>query len=429
MSGETREIDICLKNIGQLLTMQGSQGPRRGQEMLELGLIENAAVCLQGEKIIFAGKEEELAPFLADYQVKNQVDAQGKLVTPGLIDPHTHLVFGGSREQELRLKIQGASYLDILKQGGGILRTVLQTRSWPKEKLKEKAVKHLNRMLCLGTTTIEAKSGYGLDVESELKQLRVINEIKNEQQTDIVATFLGAHALPAEYQGRTEEFLELMSEMFSIIKLENLADYCDIFCEEGIFSVEQSRAYLTKAKNAGFKLKLHADEIHPIGGAELAAELGALTADHLVGASDQGIEELAKAGTIAVLLPGTSFYLRSKRFARARQMIQQQVPLALSTDFNPGSSPTESLQLIMTIAALYLEMLPEEIWNAVTVNAAHALGMENKVGRIESGMQADLVIWDAQSYEYIPYHYGVNHVDKVIKKGKIVVDGGRLLGE
>lgn len=421
------EIDLYIKNIGQLLTMNGSEGPRKGKDMLQLGIIENAGVLIHDGDIIDVGKEEDLNKRITNVTIKETVDAKGKLVSPGLIDPHTHLVFGGSREHELKLKIKGVPYLEILKQGGGILNTVKNTRLSSKEELKEKAKKHLSTMLSLGTTSVEAKSGYGLDEDSELKQLQVVKELKDVHPMDIKSTFLGAHAIPEDYKGRPEEFLESMENLFEMILKEDLAEYCDIFCEEGVFSVEQSRRYLAKAKEAGFQLKIHADEIHPIGGSELAAELGALTADHLVGASDEGIKMMSQSGTIAVLLPGTSFYLRSNKYARARYMIEHQVPIALSTDFNPGSSPTESLQLIMTLAALYLEMLPEEIWNAVTVNAAHAIGMEDKVGSVVEGKQADLVIWDAPNYEYVLYHYGVNHVDTVVKKGKVVVDGGEII--
>lgn len=423
-----QELDLIITNIGQLLTMQGSKEPRKGREMLELGIIEGAAICIKDGRIIDVGKNDEIMSRYSLIPIKQQLDANGKLVTPGLIDPHTHLVFGGSREDELKLKIEGVSYLEILKQGGGILSTVKKTRAWNEEQLKVKGLKHLNRMLSFGTTTVEAKSGYGLDAESELKQLRVAKELSTIHPIDIKSTFLGAHAVPEEYKGNEVKFLHEMAELFEIILSEDLAEFCDIFCEEGVFNVEQSRTYLEQARQAGFKLKLHADEIHSIGGSELAAELKAISADHLVGASDVGIKQMAAAGTIAVLLPGTSFYIRSKSYARARYMIEHQLPIALSTDFNPGSSPTESLQLIMTLAALYLEMLPEEIWNAVTVNAAHAIGVADQVGTIEVGKQADIVIWDAPNYSYIPYHYGVNHVDKVIKKGKLVVNGGIIVG-
>ena len=420
------QIDLYIKNIGQLLTMKGAKKPRKGKEMLDIGLIENAAVLINNGVIAKAGPEREIEKNLKS-EVKQVIDAKGKLVTPGLVDPHTHLVFGGSREHELKLKIKGVPYLEILKMGGGILNTVKSTREWSKERLKAKAAKHLNRMLSLGTTSVEAKSGYGLSPESELKQLQIVKELSKNHPLDIKSTFLGAHAIPEEYKNNPDDFLKLMEDLFELIKTEKLADYCDIFCEEGVFDVEQSRKYLRRAKKAGFQLKIHADEIHPIGGSELAAELKALTADHLVGASDDGIKKMAESGTIAVLLPGTSFYLKSNRYARARYMIENNLPIALSTDFNPGSSPTESLQLIMTLAALYLEMMPEEIWNAVTINAACAIGLGDKVGSIETGKQADIVIWDAPNYEYIPYHYGVNHVDTVIKKGRVIVNGGKVV--
>lgn len=284
-----------------------------------------------------------------------------------------------------------------------------------------KTLFHLDVLLSYGVTTVEAKSGYGLDEETELKQLRVAKEASKRHSMEIVSTFLGAHAIPMEDRKDPENFLKRMEAIFPVILEEGLADYCDIFCEEGVFSVDQSRDYLKKAKEAGFKLKIHADEIVSLGGAELAAELGAASADHLVGASDEGIRRMGAEGVIAVLLPGTSFYLCKEKPARARFMLENNLAIALSTDFNPGSSPTENLQFIMTLAALHLKMTPEEIWTACTVNAACAIGVENKVGQIVPGMQADVVIWNAPNYAYIPYHYGVNHVAMVLKKGEVVV--------
>ncbi|GLH65451.1 imidazolonepropionase [Parageobacillus sp. G301] len=411
--------DTLITNIGQLLTMEGN-GPAKGEQMKTLPVLENAVIGLKDEKIAFIGTNEEAEGFRA----AQVIDANGKLVTPGLVDPHTHLVFGGSREHELALKQQGVPYLEILKRGGGILSTVRATRAASEEELFAKAKFHLNRMLSYGVTTVEAKSGYGLDEETELKQLRVVQRLQQEHPMDLVSTFLGAHAIPLEYKDNPDEFLARMATLLHTIQKEELAEFVDIFCETGVFTVEQSRAFLQAAKFLGFAVKIHADEIDPLGGTELAVELGAVSGDHLVGASDVGIAQLAKSNTIAVLLPGTSFYLGKEKYARARDMIEAGVAVALATDFNPGSSPTENLQLIMSLAALKLNMTPEEIWHAVTVNAAYAINRGEEAGRIAIGRKADIVIWDAPNYAYIPYHYGVNHVHTVLKEGKAVVKKG-----
>ncbi|OIJ12952.1 imidazolonepropionase [Anaerobacillus arseniciselenatis] len=411
----TQHVDVLLKNIAQLLPMQ-SDGPRAGKEMMQLDVIEDGAIAINEGKIVFIGKTEEAARFKAE-QV---IDCHGKLVTPGLVDPHTHIVFGGSREHELALKQQGLPYLEILKRGGGILSTVEATRQASEEELFAKGSFYLDRMLSYGTTTVEAKSGYGLDRETELKQLRVAKQLNENHPIDLVSTFLGAHAIPKSHKDDPDLFLEEMSAMLDEVKEENLAEFVDIFTETGVFTVEQSRDYLAKAKEKGFGLKIHADEIDPLGGTELACELVAVSADHLVGTSNKGIEMLADKRTVAILLPGTTFYLGKDTYARAREMIEAGAIVSLATDFNPGSSPTENLQLIMSIAALRLKMSPEEIWNAVTINAAHSIGRGESAGQLVVGRSADVVIWDAPNYLYIPYHYGVNHVNTVIKAGKIV---------
>ncbi|MGM0860592.1 MAG: imidazolonepropionase [Bacillota bacterium] len=419
-----KQIDTILINIGQLLTMESS-GPRTGKSMQDLHVIEDAVVGIDNQKIVFAGKKGAEA----EYAAADIIDCGGRLVTPGLVDPHTHLVFGGSREKELNLKIQGMSYLDILAQGGGILSTVKHTREASEEGLLQKGHFHLKRMLSYGTTTAEVKSGYGLEKETEFKQLRVAKKLHESQPIDLVSTFMGAHAIPPEDKDSPDEFLDRMLELLPEIKEKELAAFADIFTETGVFTVSQSRRYLKKAAEAGFGLKIHADEIDPLGGAELAAELRAVSADHLVGASDEGIQQMAESGTIAVLLPGTTFYLGKHTYARARDMIDAGVRVSLATDFNPGSSPTENIQLIMSIAALHLKMTAEEIWHAVTVNAAYAIGKGEEAGQLKPGRTADLVIWEAPNYMYIPYHYGVNHVHQVIKDGKLVISReGAVLG-
>lgn len=418
----TQHVDLLLKNIGQLLPMN-SNGPRAGTEMQQLEVIENASLAIKDGKVIFYGKSEEAIHFTSN----QTIDCQGKLVTPGLVDPHTHIVFGGSREHELPLKQQGLPYLEILKRGGGILSTVEATRKSSEEDLFTKGKFYLDRMLSYGTTTVEAKSGYGLDRETELKQLRVAKKLHEDHQIDLVSTFLGAHAIPKSHKENPDIFLEEMLAMLDEIKQENLAEFVDIFTETGVFTVEQSQHYLAQAKEKGFGLKIHADEIDPLGGTELACELGAISADHLVGASDRGIEMLAESGTVAILLPGTTFYLGKDTYARAREMIEKGAIVSLATDFNPGSSPTENLQLIMSIAALRLKMAPEEIWNAVTINAAYSIGRGDVAGQLAIGRNADVVIWDALNYMYIPYHYGVNHVNTVIKNGKIVAERSKIV--
>jgi imidazolonepropionase len=411
------EVDILITNIGQLLPMD-KKGPVKGSDMGELTVWNDAAVGIKGEQVVWIGSSKE-AKILKASQT---IDANGKLVTPGLVEPHTHLVFGGSREEEMALKQQGVPYLDILKQGGGILSTVTATQEASQEDLLEKALFHLDRMAMHGITTVEAKSGYGLNHETELKQLRVAKEAGKQHSIDIVSTFLGAHAIPTNYKEEPEAFLDYMSELFDVIKQENLAEFIDIFTETGVFSVVQSRRYLLKAKEKGFGLKIHADEIDPLGGTELAVELGAISGDHLAVTSDEGIQKLANSNTIGVILPGTSFYLGKDDYARAREMIDAGAAIAISTDFNPGSSVTENLQLIMSIAALKLKMSPEEIWHAVTINAAHAIGRGGEAGMIAIGKKADIVLWDAPNYKYIPYHYGVNHTNTVIKSGEIIYE-------
>jgi imidazolonepropionase len=318
--------------------------------------------------------------------------------------------------------------MDILAQGGGILSTVRATRRATEEELFVKAKKSLDTMLLYGVTTVEAKSGYGLTLEDELKQLRVIHKLNQVHPVQLVSTFMGAHMVPEEYKGRSDEYVEiLIHKMLPEVKRQGLAEFCDTFCEHGVFTVEQSEQILNAAKALGFGVKIHADEIEPMGGAELAAKLACISAEHLLAASDAGLEAMQRAGVIAVCLPATSFNLRLKHHARARKMIELGLAVALSTDYNPGSSPTESIQLVMTLACLNLGMTPEEVMTAVTINAAYAIGQGDNVGSLEVGKQADLTVFDADNLAYLPYHFGINHVKTVIKKGKIVVSNGKLL--
>lgn len=390
------------------------------------GIIENGYIAVKDGKILEAAAgNPDKALIGAETQI---IDAAGKTVTPGLVDAHTHLVHGGSREKELPLKLKGVPYLEILKMGGGILSTVKNTREATRAQLKAKATKSLNEMLINGTTTVEAKSGYGLDFDAEIKCLEVAKELDAEHPVDIVSTYMGAHAVPQEYKGNTQGYIDFMFEkVMPYVAEHKLAGFLDVFCEEGVFSPEETRVIFNKAKEMGFKLKIHADEIVPLQGAELAAELQAVSADHLLAASDKGIEDMAKAGVTAVTLPGTSFYLMLGKYAQARKMIDAGVRVAIATDYNPGTSPTENLQMIMSFACFGMKLTPEEIIKAMTLNAAYALDRQQEIGSIEKGKKADLVIFDAPNVDYIVYHYGINHVDTVIKNGKIVVKNRQLI--
>nr|WP_040683889.1 imidazolonepropionase [Thermobrachium celere] len=412
---------MLLKN-GRIVTVK-SKGPKFGEEMADLSVIERGYVVVENGIILDVGSGEGL-----DYvdEGTEVIDLEGRTVLPGLVDSHTHLVHYGSRENELKLKLEGASYLDILKQGGGILSTVRATRSASYENLYKKALKSLDLMLLWGTTTVEAKSGYGLNFEDEVKCLKVAKEI--EHPIDIVSTYLGAHAIPEEYKGNVDGYIDFMIEkVMPYVKKEGLAEYVDAFCEEGFFDIEQTRRVLKAAKELGFQVKLHADEIEPMGGAQLAAELGAVSAEHLVAVSDEGIDAMKEAGVIPILLPGTSFYLRLKRYAPAREMIRRGLAVTVASDYNPGTCPTESLQSIMVFASLGMGLTPQEVISAITINAAYAIGRGSEVGSIEKGKKADLVVMNALNENYIIYHFGINHVDMVIKNGKIVVRDGRLI--
>ncbi|ARU62828.1 imidazolonepropionase [Tumebacillus avium] len=416
------QLDLLVKGIGRLVTPPGD-APRFGREMNEVIEIENAAVAIHQGRFVHVGTEAEVLAALQGVTVAETIDVGGRLVTPGLVDPHTHLVHGGSREHELALKRSGVPYLEILAGGGGILSTVKATRAASEEELYHKARKSLNEMLLNGVTTVEAKSGYGLTTEDELKQLRVAKRLHDTHPVDIVSTFMGGHAVPPEYKGRTEEYVDLIvNEMLPKVADEFLAEFCDVFCEHGVFTVEQSRRILMEGKRNGLMPKIHADEIESLGGAQLAGEIGAISAEHLLAATDEGLQELADNGVTPVLLPGTSFNLGLQNHARARDMIDKyNLPVALSTDYNPGSCPTESIQLIIALASLNLKMTPEEILTACTLNAANALGRSTDIGSVAKGKRADLTIFDAPNIQYLPYHFGINHTFGVIKNGQVAV--------
>lgn len=405
-----------IHNIGTLQTPLGSF-PHAGAAQGENRKYHNAAVLCEGGVIKAVYENGALPEVSADTQT---IDAQGRLVTPGLIDAHTHLVFGGWRQNEIPLKLKGAGYLDILRAGGGILSTVRATRKASEEELFEKSRAFLDEMLAQGVTTAELKSGYGLDKETELKQLRVIKRLNEVHPMDTVATYLGAHAIPEEYALRSGEYIDfIISDMLPEIKRQSLAEFCDVFLETGVFGVEESRRLLTAAREMGFGLKIHADEIDELGGSQLAGELGAVSAEHLIATGERGMEALARGGVIAALLPCTSLYL-NKSFARARDMIARGIPVAVATDFNPGSCPSLNIGLCMTMAYLKYRMTPEEILSAVTVNAACAVNRGGSTGTIEPGKQADMVIWNAEDMEMLCYRMGSNLAGTVIKNGAIV---------
>ncbi len=415
-----KKADVVIKNIGMLVTPTGNQA-KKGEEQGKPTVLYDAFIAVTDGIISAVGTKNELADVETDEKTEI-VDAGGKLVTPGLVDAHTHLVFGGWRQKELAQKLRGVSYLEILRRGGGILSTVQSTRLASYEELLKKAEGILDKMLRHGTTTCEAKSGYGLDTDSEIKQMKAVRELQLKRHpVDLVSTFLGAHAVPQEYKGNKKEYIKLIcEEMLPQVKEYKLAEFCDVFCEDSVFDLEESRTILEEGKRYGLVPKIHADEITPLGGAALAAEVEAISADHLIKATDEGLEAMAKAGTIAVLLPATSFYL-NESYARAKKMIELGVPVAVASDFNPGSSPNLSLQLPMNLACLKYRMTPEEVLTAVTLNAAAALNRNWFIGSIENEKQADIIIWDAPDLDYIFYHYGINQVKTVIKKGKVVV--------
>lgn len=412
---------LVIKNIDNLITLKGEDRARYGEEIKDIGQVENGIIALDEEYIVYVG-QGDLPEHIEVDDNTEIIDGKGSTVTPGLIDSHTHLVHGGSRENELDMKLKGVSYLDILAAGGGIHSTVKATREATKEELYNQSLKSLNRMLSFGITTIEAKSGYGIDdFSTELKQLEVAKELDENHPIDIISTFMGAHAIPEQYKKNPEKFVDIIiNDMIPEVGKRNLAKFCDVFCEEGVFTIDQSRRILLAGRAHGMEAKIHADEINPLGGAELAAELGCISADHLIAASDKGMEMMAKKRVIANLLPGTSFNLQTGSFANARKMIELGVPVALSTDYNPGSCPTENLQLIMSFASLIMKMTPEEVISAVTINAAAALGIEDKVGSIEVGKIGDIIIFDSKNLPYMIYHFGINNTKIVIKKGKIV---------
>lgn len=394
----------------------------QGKAMSNLEKIKEGVIEITNGRITYVGHSKEYTKTTDQTAKYTQLDAQGKCVLPGFVDSHTHFVFGGERAEEFSWRLQGESYMSIMNKGGGIMNTVRATRNCTLEELKNKSKPYLTRMIEMGVTTVEGKSGYGLDKQTELLQLQVMKELNNDPTIpiDIVSTYMGAHALPDEYKGKTSDYINFMNEeVLPIIKAENLAEFCDVFCEEGVFSIEESRKIMLKAKELGFKLKLHADEIVTLGGAELAAEVGAVSADHLLHTSDKGIEALAKQKIVATLLPLTAFSLKEP-YARGRSMIDKGCAIALATDLNPGSCFSGSIPLTIALACIYMQLSIEEVITALTLNGAAALDKADTIGSIEVGKLGDLLILQSDDYYILPYYFGMNSVKTVIKKGVIL---------
>ena len=414
---------IWIKHAAQLVTLASEKsGPRIKEEMSNLGIIEDGSLWIEDGIIQAVGTTKVLEErYFNQLHQADIVDASNHLVTPGLVDPHTHVVYGGSREHEFEMRLEGATYMDIMNAGGGIHATTRMTRRATEEELIEQTTRRLNSFLAHGVTTIEGKSGYGMNLETELKQLRVMKKLQEQHPIDIVPTFMGAHAVPPEYKGREDEYVDhLIQDMLPVVAAEKLAEFNDVFCEKGVFTPEQSERILEAGKRFGLTPKIHADEIEPYGGAELAAKIGAISAEHLLKASDEGIKAMAKAGTIACLLPATALYLREEA-AKGRKMIDEGVAVAISTDCNPGSSPTTSMPLVMNLACISMRLTPAESLTAATYNAACAINRQNVIGSLEVGKQADIVLWKTKNYQELQYLFGVNHVKAVWKKGIKVV--------
>ena len=395
-----------LRGASEVVTAKPTLKPLSGEAMGIVDRRANTDVLIEGDKIVKVSKNIE-APGA------EIIDVTGKVIVPGFVDPHTHLVWAGSREHELEWKLEGKTYQDILANGGGILRTVKETRSVDEEELQSQTLKRFKKAMSHGTTTIEIKSGYGLEEETELKQLRVANWLKSFNLADIVVTFMGAHAFPENLN--KYEYVEEVIRMLPLVK--DLAEYCDVFCEEGAFTIDESREILEAAKSLGFKLKIHADEFGDTGGGRLGADLGVVTADHLAGSSLETIKMLSRSGTIGVLLPGTPFALLSDHYSPARKMIANNLPIALATDCNPNCY-TESMQLVQQLAVFRMGMTPAEALVSSTINAAFAIGKTDR-GVISEGWRADLLVCDVPDYRHLTYHFGINHVEKVIIGGKV----------
>lgn len=410
---------ILIRNASQVVTCSGFEA-KKGAAMSEVGVIEDGAVAVSGGLITHVGPTEEVMKQI-DASEYLEVDASGRALLPGFVDSHTHFVFGGYREEEFSWRMKGDSYMSIMERGGGIVNTMNATRQAGYDDLFGDAYDRLDTMMDMGVTTVEGKSGYGLDLATELIQLRIMKELNEDHPLDVVSTFLGAHAVPPEFAGRTDAYVDyIIEEVLPHIREEHSVTFCDVFCEQGVFSIEQSERLLNAARTHRFKLKLHADEIVSFGGAELAARLKAVSADHLLHISDNGIKRLARSGTIATLLPLTAFSL-NEPYAPGRQMIDAGCAVALASDLNPGSCFSCSIPLLFALACIQMKLSPEEALTALTINGAAALGRAKKIGSIDVGKKADMILLKYPSYKFLPYHVGMNLVDTVIKDGVLYI--------
>mgnify|MGYP000970292009 CR=1 FL=1 len=407
---------IC--HAAELVTCAGKV-PKRGKDMSDIGRIKDGAVLIDGDKIAAVGTTGQLKQ-QCNATACEIIDAAGKTVLPGFVDSHTHFVFGGYRAEEFSWRLRGDSYMSIMERGGGINATVSKTREATLEELVKSGRNRLDRMLEFGVTTVEGKSGYGLDKETELKQLRAMKELNRTHAVDVVSTFLGPHSVLPEYKDRERDFIDfLLHEVMPVVKEENLAEFADIFTEKNVFSIEDSRHYMTEAKKMGFQLKIHADEMAPLGGAELAAEMGAISAEHLLQSSDKGIADMAEAGVICDILPATAFCLKEP-YARARKMIDEGAAVAFGSDLNPGSCFTNSIPLMIALGCIYMNLSIEEVITALTINGAAAVDRADRIGSIEPGKQADIILLGCPSIDFLPYHTAINLVETVLKNGEIV---------
>ena len=413
---------LAVLHASQLVTLSGPKRPRVGTELSALGIIRDGGMLIRDGKIERVGPSDEIEKNVGDAEV---VDAGGRVVMPGFVDAHTHLVFAGNRLDDFERRARGETYEQIAKAGGGIWSTVEKTRAASELDLLTQAKKHANWLLSCGTTTVEAKSGYGLTVEDELKILRVMRQLKEEVRLEIVPTFLGAHAVPRELS--PDEYLDVViTEMLPRVTAEKLAEFCDVFCERGYFNIDQSRKILSAAKKLGLSLRGHVDQLTNSGGAKLMAEMGATTADHLEQTDEQGIAALKKANVQPVLLPGSVYALGSSRYPRAREMIEAGLAIVLATDFNPGSSPTPSMPMVLSLACTQMKMSPAEAITASTVNAAYSLNRGDRIGSLEPGKLANFVIFDCEDYRELAYWFGMPQTHSVYVRGECVSRSGGL---
>jgi imidazolonepropionase len=409
---------VVFRNAAQLVGVSpAAESRKRGRAMRDAGVVADGAVVVRDGRIDWVGPTRDLPPAPPDAEV---VDASNQVIAAGLVDSHTHLIFAGSRVDEFEQRLSGRTYQEISAEGGGIQATVRRVRESTKQELKESARPRLRRLLAFGVTTVEVKSGYGLTPDDEIKCLEAIADLNAEGPWELVPTFLGAHAVPPEYRCDRAAYIRLLcDDMLPEVARCRLAEFCDVFCEKDVFSVEESERILTWARSLGFRLKIHADELSPLGGAELAGRVAATSADHLLRIGDRGIDALAASDVVATLLPGTAFFL-GLDYAPARRLIDGGAAVALASDCNPGTCPTENLPLIGSMACTCMGMLPAEVMNALTLNAAAAVGRSDRVGSLTVGKQADLVVFDVPDYRHLFYHFGVNHVRRVYKRGRLV---------